>query len=194
MGCLVGGTLATLGLSTEFLGELILFGGLLALGQVGFVASRFREPLFSTILWFLLSFFGWIGGSTMAFVGLRIISYNPAEPSALQVFFLSLPWVFLGLGQAVALATFSGLRWAVLSTFLLTWFIVASVGGMLITAAGLPTIFQLDVLGYAQGELTDWLGYAARYAVLIAVAYGVPTGLVLALFAGGFGRRQPEGQ
>ena len=37
-GCFVGGMLAALGLYTEFFGYLIVFGILLAVGQVGFVA------------------------------------------------------------------------------------------------------------------------------------------------------------
>lgn len=194
LGCALGGMLAALGLATEFLGQLILFGGLLALGQVGFVMRYFEERANWALAWILICSLGWAGGSVVfVFSSYLLGGFSPADPGAGEVISASLPWIFLGFGQAVILAVFSGFRLKMSLVFSFSWFIMASAAGLLITTILLHTDGPgVDPLNRVAA--LELLGQAARYAALIVAVYGIPTGIVLASLVARFdqARRSEE--
>lgn len=180
----MGGLFASLGYTIEFLGELILFGGLLGIGQalVLLPVRPFRNTLAWAGSWFSFSFSSWIIGSiTTAFVP---YDYSPVPITVLDILYWATPWFFLALGQGVILAAYSR-RPGRVGTFrrfmviLSGWLVVGSVGGFLATAV---IYLHIDPFREVLGESFGFgdLGYEVfRYTVLISTVYGVPTGIVL---------------
>lgn len=179
LGCALGGLLAALAIPTEFLGQLVLFGGLLSLGQAALVASAFRSPAYWALAWVLNSLGGWTVGSIVGFVLLPAI-YDPAHPTVFDVLALSSPWALMSAGHAIVLVAFSGLRPPAAAAFALLWLVAGSAGGIAFTAAA----FRLDepfVGAFAEALGLSGFGEAVvAYPVLVATVYGVPTGVVLA--------------
>ena len=103
---------------------------------------------------------------------------------------MSLPWIFLSLGQAVAHAVFSGVRRSRLPAFSFLWFVAGSAGGILLTVAESHSSGFGDLTSSNPVGLVEWLVYSARYASLIVLFYGVPTGLTLTAFIRVSGRAE----
>lgn len=164
----VGGAAGGFVFVLEFLGQLVLFGGVLGVAQA-FVLLRYVR---GSWLWVMVSFFGWVVGSL---VGVSLD--GGTLPAGLATGLAS--WAGLGALQCLALVNLPGavgerrmLRLVVL------WLPVSVSGGVLAVAVGY--LVQRSVPPGAGGSvLADLISVIAGQAAA-GVVYGAATGAVLA--------------
>lgn len=176
IGCAVGGFVGGLGYVAEFVGELILFGGLLGIGQWVVLRRYLRHAG----AWIVVSFFGWIVAQVSvisiqgAFPGLvdfaheitrnDVFAYALFDPSV---------WAIYGIFQGIVLL--AALRRAALP-WLLPWIFASASGGVL-GAAAIYLEFNA-LLGGWGGGFAAFVSIAA-YESAICALYATLTGFVL---------------
>ena len=169
IGCAVGGFVGGLGYVAQFLGDRILFGGLLGTAQWLILQRYFRWAG----LWVVASFFGWIVGQVATIfvegafpsvvdavfeaTGSEILGYAVFDP---------LVWAVFGLVQGLVFLLLFGLREILL---LGLWVLASSSGGIIRAAA----------IYFEANFLLDGIVSVAVYQSIICALYGIPTGLVL---------------
>lgn len=209
MWCVPAGALAGVGLvefnwggppyDGGFMGDLVLFGGFLAFGQVpflaGFVWFLFRQagnPRWQRhavaaglmIAWSLVGFVGWTLGSYIA------VPLSTSIPlySALRILTGAVRWLVFGVAEGVvlALAIVPALRgWGRAAPLAVAWIVASVVGGLLYEAWSATEIAaRSNEINEAIGGSLESLGVAENiahvvvpHALFLPVLYGIPTGL-----------------
>lgn len=191
-----------------FVGDLVFFGGFLALGQAPFIASfvwanarrslaehsPWRRDiagvvaLLTVVAWPVAGFVGWTLGS---FAEVPISTALPLY-SALGVLAASVRWLVFGVAEGVILAlviflAVRELRRAVFCAF--AWIVASVVGGLLYEAwAATEVAARSNDLNEAIGGFLQGIGVAENvayvmvpHALFVPVLYGIPTGFVFLL-------------
>jgi hypothetical protein len=206
--CVPAGALAGVGLiefnwggppyDGGFMGDLVLFGGFLALGQLPFVAAFFwlllrqagdpRRQSYAvaaglTIAWPLVGFVGWTLGSYIE------VSLSTSIPlySDLRVLAEAVRWLVVGVAEGVVLAVTivpALRRYGRAAFWALAWIAASVVGGLLYEAWSATEIAaRSNALNEAIGRSLEGFGVAENvayvvvpHALFVPVLYGVPTG------------------
>lgn len=195
-----------------FAGDLMFFGGFLALGQAPFVAAilwcvfgeagagrglRYAVALWTGVLWPVAGFVGWTLGSYLE-VGISAPLYAATRSLAGVV-----PWTAIGVGQAgivgIALAVAPrastrgrGGRWTVVFAGVAAWTAASVLGGMCYEFwAALDVAARQNHLNDAIGRFLEGLGAAENVAYVVVphvlflpLLYGIPTGFALIVIRG----------
>lgn len=118
---------------------------------------------------------GWLAGSVAQIFWYELLSEVRFPGAGLLV--ESLPWAFLGTGQALALLAVGLHSFAFSAPRALAWALVSAAGGASTEAAVVLTTRPFyDALRGAMGE---YALNAVQLAILAAALYALPTGLVL---------------
>lgn len=207
--CVPAGALAGVGLiefnwggppyDGGFMGDLVLFGGFLALGQAPFFAGfvwflsrqagnpRWQRYLVAAglmIAWPLVGFVGWTLGS---YIEVPLSTSIPLY-SALRVLAGSVRWLVFGVieGVVLALAIVPAFRrWGRAALGALAWIAASVVGGLLYEAWSATEIAaRSNELNEAIGGFLEGFGVAENvahvvvpHALFVPVLYGIPTGV-----------------
>lgn len=184
-----------------FMGDLVFFGGFLALGQAPFFAvfvwflfRRLGNPGWQrravaagvTIAWPLVGFVGWTLGSSIEV----LLSTSIPLYSDLRVLAGAVRWLVFGVAEGVvlALAIVPALRgWGLARLFTLTWIVASVVGGLLYEAWSATEIAaRSNELNEAIGGVLLGFGVAENvayvvvpHALFVPLLYGIPTGFAL---------------
>ncbi len=183
-----------------FMGDLVLFGSCLALGQAPFVAGfvwfLFRKvgsPRWQRcatvaglmIVWPLVGFVGWTFGS---YIEVPLSTSIPLY-SALRVLAGAVRWLVFGVAEGAVLALAIVpviLRWGRAALWAPAWIAASVVGGLLYEAWSATEIAaRSNGFNEAIGGSLEGLGVAENvahvvvpHALFIPVLYGIPTGVV----------------
>ena len=178
-----------------FLGDLVLFGGFLSLGQAPFVSvfvsalvgrsrAGYVAAVLSAVSWPLMGFVGWAFGSYFE-VGSQTPLYSDTH-----IFVGVLPWLVVGALDGVvmvaALASVGGLRAAGISG--VAWVVASATGGLFYEYwYSLDIAAEQNKIKDAIGTYVEGFGFAENVAfevvpvaLFLPLLYGIPTGLALA--------------
>jgi len=168
----VGGAVGGLGFVLEFVGPLVLFGGVLGLAQWLVLLRYFDRAGW----WVAASFFGWIAGSVAGVFAVAAVSADGRDPAI--VFGIVMPWASLGVFQALGL--YGLLAVAGRAKLASLWGVVSLSGGVV---AGLVAHLGLTALPQAAGAGLIPEGVAGAVAGYGAAGatYGAATGVALGM-------------
>lgn len=207
--CVPAGALAGVGLiefnwggppyDGGFMGDLVLFGGFLALGQLPFVTAfvwflfrqagiprwqRYAVAAGLMITWPVVGFVGWTLGS---YIEVPLSTSIPLY-SDLRVLAGAVRWLVFGVAEGVVLALTiipALRRWGRVALWALAWIAASVVGGLLYEAWSATEIAaRSNALNEAIGGSLEGLGVAENvahvvvpHALFVPVLYGIPTGV-----------------